>query len=147
MSISAFTKRFTSSWIFYDVSSIVLIKNISYSSFLTELSIDSKMIINNFILKNNYFLQRRQNFDNLYLNIDKILKNEKDVNVFEYIYSPFYSGINYLNILFCLCKSNNDYNKLLNLVEHLLNLTNKIPIFNCDKYKGIFEFLSISELN
>ena len=52
------------------------------------------------------------------MNIENLLKNEKEINVVsEYIYDPFNSVINYLNILFHLCKESNDYNKLLHLVK------------------------------
>ena len=125
---------------------IMIIKNESYSSFFNNLSIEKKMIINIFILKNNYILQKRQIFDNLYSYIVKILNNEKDVNIFEYIYNPYHSGINYLNILFGLCKSYEDFNKLLHLVNQLLEIKDNIPMSNYDKFNGIFELLSIGEL-
>ena len=127
-------------------NSILIMKNIAYSSIFNDLSIENKMIINNFLLKNNYILQKRQIFDNLYSYIDKILKNEKDVNVFEYIYNPFYSAINYLNILFNSCQSNEDFNKLLLLVNQLLYKKDYKPITDCDKNIEFLKFLTFGEL-
>ena len=125
---------------------ILIIKNLAYSSFVNDTSIIDKMTINNFILKNNYILQKRPTFDNLYSNICKILENEKEINIFEYLYNPFYSGINYLNILFNICKSNEDFNKLLILVNQLSSIKDNTPKPNYDNYKKIFESLTMGEL-
>ena len=50
--------------------------NLFYYSIFEPLSTQNKIILINFMLKNNYDIVKRQSFDNLYSNIEKILKNE-----------------------------------------------------------------------
>ena len=124
---------------------LLIIKNENYSSFFDNLSIDKKMLINNFILKNNYLILKRPTFDSLYSNIDRILKNEREINIFEYIYNPSNSNINYLNILFNLCKSNEDFNILFSLIKQILNTEDYIPISNYEEFNRLFGPFSIGK--
>ena len=41
--------------------------------------------------------------------------------MFNYIFYPFSSGINFLNYLYQICKTNEDYTKLLNLILEILS--------------------------
>jgi len=97
---------------------VLLIKQKYYLSIFEPLSTEIKKLLNDFIFKKTYDLIKKPIFENIFLNIENLLKNEKEINVVsEYIYDPFNSVINYLNILFHLCKESNDYNKLLHLVK------------------------------
>ena len=127
------------------VSNII---NIYYYSIFEPLTTEIKIILINFLLKNNYDIVKKQSFDNLYSNIDKILKIERILNICEYIYNPYCSGINYLNILFNLCKTNEDFNKLQNLVSQIQNRkeTKIITNFNNNNNDNNFDLLSINEL-
>ena len=125
---------------------VLIIKNLYYSSIFETLPTESKMIINNFILKNSYDIIKKPKLNNLYSNIANILKNEKDLNIFEYIYNPFLSGINYLNILFHLCNLNEDFNKLLNLVNQIQTIKENKKISNCNNNIDIFDLISMGDL-
>ena len=97
---------------------VLLIKQNYYSSIFEPLSPEIKELLNDFIVKRTYDLIKKPNFENIFLNIENILKNEIEMDaISEFIYDPFKSVLNYLNILFQLCKTSNDYNKLLHLVK------------------------------
>ena len=68
-----------------------------------------------------YNIIQQKNFDILYKSIFEFIKDEK-CNIYEYIFYPFTSGINYLNYLYELCKVDEHYNKLLNLI---INISSK----------------------
>ena len=121
----------------YDIlkNFVVMIKNFFHDTIFKPLPIDTKVLLNNFILKNTYFIIKKPNFDDIYYNIDILVKNEKDINICEYIHLPFSSGINYFNILFSLCRLNEDYNKLLNLVNQVANIKEIIKKKDNDNLK------------
>ena len=110
---------------------ILTIKNNYYSSIFEPLSFDTKIILNHFILKIDFDINKKPKFEH----------NGKDLDLylFEYIFKSYFNGINYLNILFDLCKSKEDFNKLLNLVNQI-QMTKEISIINN------LNILSISEL-
>ena len=77
------------------------------------------------------------------MNIESILKNGKEINfISENIYDPFKSVLNYLNILFNLCKTSNDYNKLLHLVK-IIETKKEIKALQFNKVE---KKLSLSEI-
>ena len=43
-------------------------------------------------------------------------KNSDILNIFEFLYYPYQSGLNYLNCLFHICKSSQDFDKLYQLI-------------------------------
>ena len=75
---------------------------------------------------------KEENFDEIFNNIKEFYNNNKsDPHLFEYIYYPFTSNINYLNFLFSICSKKEDYEKLFNLVSLLkakYQVVNKICI-------------------
>ena len=112
---------------------VLLIKQNYYLSIFEPLSSERKKLLNNFILKPTYNLLKKPDFENIYLNIENILKNEKEINVISvYIYDPFKSVLNYLNILFNLCKTSDDYTKLFQLVKTIESIK-EIKTFQFNK--------------
>ena len=75
---------------------------------------------------------KNENFNQIFNNLnDFINSNIKTPNLFEYIYFPFTTNINYLNSIFLICSKDEDYNKLFNLVSLLSQkkeIINKICI-------------------
>ena len=114
---------------------VLLIKQNYYFAIFEPLSSEKKKLLNNFILKRTYNIIKKPDFENMYLNIENILKNEKEINVIsEYIYDPFKSVLNYLNILFHLCKKCSDYKNLLQLVKTIESIK-EIKTFHFNKVK------------
>ena len=72
----------------------------------------SKLIIN----KSHF---KEDNFNDIVNKINQFINNNKDENVFQYIFFPFSSGINCLNCLFQSISSKNNYDTLFNLVDLL----------------------------
>ena len=117
---------------------VLLIKQKYYLSIFEPLSSERKKLLNNFILKRTYNIIKKPDFENMYLNIENILKNEKEINVIsEYIYDPFKSVLNYLNILFNLCKKCSDYKKLIQLVK---------TIESIKEFKKVKKKVSLSDI-
>ena len=95
----------------------------SYPNIFNEVNNETEKIIHVFINNYKYDLIKYNNFDNLYKEIYTVIKAENNQNIFNYIFYPFTSGINFLNYLYQICKTNEDYNKLLNLI--LENISKK----------------------
>ena len=89
-----------------------------YESFSKE---DQK-ILKNFSSKVIFEIKqyREENFNEIFNNLNHFINNNiKTTNLFEYIYFPFTTNINYLNCVFSICSKDEDYNKLFNLVSLL----------------------------
>ena len=114
---------------------VLMIKKYFSSSIYDPLPIDMKKILNNFILKNNFEIILKPNFSKLFNNIEDLFKKEKDINIFNYICLAFTSGINYLNVLYNLSKSSDDYNILFSFVNQITSITVKTIDKNKDNKK------------
>ena len=69
---------------------------------------------------------KKENFNEIFNSLNDFVNNNLEIsNLFEYIYFPFTSGINYLNCVFLICSKHEDYNKLFNLVN-ILSQKNEI---------------------
>ena len=112
-----------------------------YYNFINEhlsmnesLSKEDQQIIKNFSSKIIFELKqyKEENFNEIFNNLNDFINNNiKTPNLFEYIYFPFTSNINYLNCVFLICSKDEDYNKLFNLVSLLSQkkeIINKICI-------------------
>ena len=112
-----------------------------YYNFINEhlsmnesLSKEDQQIIKNFSSKIIFELKqyKEENFNEIFNNLNDFINNNiKTPNLFEYIYFPFTSNINYLNCVFLICSNDEDYNKLFNLVSLLSQkkeIINKICI-------------------
>ena len=64
---------------------------------------------------------KENNFNEIYNKLFNLVNNDLTLDNFEYLYYPLTSGVNYFNILFQICQSNEDYSKLILLIEKLLN--------------------------
>ena len=94
---------------------INLIKS-SFKNIYNELDDKIKIIFNNFINGNKYDIMKEKEFNKLYEYIYLIIKDINNSGIYKSIFYPFTSGINYLNFLYHLCQSNEDFNKLINLI-------------------------------
>ena len=65
---------------------------------------------------------KEENYNEIFDNINQFINNNKD-KIFECIYFPFESNINYLNCLYQICSNSNDYDKLFNLFIFLTKKT------------------------
>jgi len=89
-----------------------------YKSFSKEDQLIAKNFSSKFIFEIKKY--KEENFNEIFNNLNDFIKNNiKITNLFEYIYFPFTSGINYLNCVFLICSKDEDYNKLFNLVSVL----------------------------
>ena len=112
---------------------VLLIKQKYYLSIFDPLSNETKALLNNFINKRTYDIIKKPDFESMYLNIENILKNEREINpISGFIYDPFNSVINYLNVLFDFCKAKSDYDKLFHLVV-MIELIKEMKTFQLNK--------------
>jgi len=89
-----------------------------YESFSKE----DQQVIKNFSSKIIFETKqyKEENFNEIFNNLNEFINNNINIpNLFEYIYFPFTSNINYLNCIFLICSKDEDYNKLFNLVSQL----------------------------
>ncbi len=129
---------------------VIMIKK-EYSDCIFDLlPFDTKKLLNNFILKNTFEIIQKSSFTNIYYNIEKLFKIETDLNIIKYIFFPFASGINYLNILFNASKSSEDYITLYNFIIKILNIMGNIENNNSENLKTdlfLSEFCIMDHIN
>ena len=98
-----------------------------YPSIYKSLPRNDKRDLKIFSLKLKIYYKQLEgkDFNEAYDGVNNLLQNvnnDKDnISIFEYLYYPLDSGINYINYFFNICKSNEDYNKLFKLVFQLTN--------------------------
>ena len=82
---------------------------------------DDQNIIKDFKLKVifNNIKYNKNNFDNIYNNLNDFINNKNNENIFGFIYPYLNSSINYLNCLYSICYQNEQYNKMYKLVSTL----------------------------
>ena len=99
---------------------------ICYPSLFKSLSPINKINITFFSLKITMFSEKllEKDFDNTYNSIIYSLNKNIDETI-NYLTYPKKSGINYFNILFHICYLKDDYNKMINLFNELLNKGNQ----------------------
>ena len=123
---------------------------ISYINIYKNIENETKIMLYNFI--NNYIFDiiKEKKFDNLYKYIYMIVNNEKDEQIFNYIFQPLIN-MNYLNYLYELCKSNEDYIKLLNLILKILSLikikSKKLKFEECIIDHMVYTFRKMNSSN
>ena len=90
------------------VQSLPNIKRNNIKMFILKLYIDVEKL-------------KENNYNEIYNKIYNLINSDLTLDNFEFLYYPLVSGINYFNILFQICQTNEDYNKLIILIEKLLN--------------------------
>jgi hypothetical protein len=90
-------------------------------SLYETLSGEDQKIVKKFISKIIFEIKqyKEENFNDIFHNINDFIMNNKKEKIFNYIYFPFTSDINYLNSLYQICSKPNDYEQLFNLVSFL----------------------------
>ena len=90
--------------------------------------IEDQKLLKNYSYKITFEIKQYkvENFNEIFNNLNNFVNNNiKSPNLFEYIYFPFTTNINYLNCVFLICSKEEDYNKLFNIVS-LLSQKNEI---------------------
>ena len=126
---------------------VIMIKK-DFSDIYEPIPFEMKILLNHFILKNNFEIILKPNFGKVYSNIESLYKKEKDISIYNYIFLPYNSGINYLNLLFNICKSADDYNSLYNFVNQIANSMDNNIKNNKNKYDfNLKEFCLLDHIN
>jgi len=94
----------------------------NHLSMYESFSKDDQKILKNFSLKITFEKKqyKNENFNDIFNSLNDFINNNINAsNLFEFIYFPFTTNINYLNSLFFICSKDEDYNKLFDLVSKL----------------------------